>query len=266
MAPRSTTRSAARATRSFSLRAAASRPWPGTCRWCPLWSRRATRWRRSTTGGSRPRPHHRRPTAWRAWPPTRWCSSITSDGWSRCASSGTPWAGGSPRRWSSTGPSGSAPPRSWGAPTRRRPGRWPSPRSSATWPASTTTCRRSSTPPRRCATCRPPTFRTTTSSAPGCPSWVTWRCGPTPGGWASTRRPSPGRPTRPAPRAGPTVRVPCLVLAFEHDVDSPPRYARQAAETIPGCVYREVAGSGHIGILTHADAVAAFLVAFFEQH
>jgi thioesterase CepJ len=67
-------------------------------------------------------------------------------------------------------------------------------------------------------------------------------------------------------RRWPAVRVPCLVLAFEHDVDSPPRYARQAAETIPGCVYREVAGSGHIGILTHADAVAAFLVAFFEQH
>ncbi len=71
----------------------------------------------------------------------------------------------------------------------------------------------------------------------------------------------PARTTR-----WPAVRVPCLVLAFEHDVDSPPRYARQAAETIPGCVYREVAGSGHIGILTHADAVAAFLVAFFEQH
>jgi pimeloyl-ACP methyl ester carboxylesterase len=61
----------------------------------------------------------------------------------------------------------------------------------------------------------------------------------------------------------PEVRVPCLVLAFEHDVDSPPRYARQAAETIPGCVYREVAGAGHLGIVTHADEVVRHLVDFF---
>jgi thioesterase CepJ len=61
----------------------------------------------------------------------------------------------------------------------------------------------------------------------------------------------------------PEVRVPCLVLAFEHDVDSPPRYARLAAEAIPGCTYREVAGSGHIGILTHADTVADYLTEFF---
>ena len=45
----------------------------------------------------------------------------------------------------------------------------------------------------------------------------------------------PARTTR-----WPEVRVPCLVLAFEHDVDSPPRYARLAAEAIPGCAYREV--------------------------
>ncbi len=68
----------------------------------------------------------------------------------------------------------------------------------------------------------------------------------------------PGRTTR-----WPEVRVPCLVLAFEHDVDSPPRYARQAAETIPACAYREVAGAGHLGILTHADEVARLLVDFF---
>ena len=70
----------------------------------------------------------------------------------------------------------------------------------------------------------------------------------------------PARTTR-----WPEVRVPCLVLAFEHDVDSPPRYARQAAEAIPGCDYREIAGSGHIGILTHADEVARHLVEFFAR-
>ena len=61
----------------------------------------------------------------------------------------------------------------------------------------------------------------------------------------------------------PEVRVPCLVLAFEHDIDSPPRYARQAAEAIPGCTYREVSGAGHLGIMTHVDDVARYLVDFF---
>ena len=61
----------------------------------------------------------------------------------------------------------------------------------------------------------------------------------------------------------PDISVPCLVLAFEHDVDSPPEYARKAADTIPGCQYREIAGSGHIGIITHPDEVARHLVEFF---
>jgi pimeloyl-ACP methyl ester carboxylesterase len=64
----------------------------------------------------------------------------------------------------------------------------------------------------------------------------------------------------------PEISVPCLVLAFEHDVDSPPEKARQAAEIIPDCEYREVMGSGHIGIVTHPDAVAAHLIDFFDRH
>ncbi len=63
----------------------------------------------------------------------------------------------------------------------------------------------------------------------------------------------------------PEVRVPCLVLAFEHDVDSPPRYARAAAAAIPGCDYREVAGAGHIGFLTHTEDVARHLIEFFAR-
>ena len=39
----------------------------------------------------------------------------------------------------------------------------------------------------------------------------------------------PARTTR-----WPEVRVPCLVLAFEHDVDSPPRYARRGGGGDPG--------------------------------
>ena len=60
--------------------------------------------------------------------------------------------------------------------------------------------------------------------------------------------------------------MPCLVLAFEHDVDSPPRYARQAAEAIPGCGYREIAGAGHLGIVTHADEVAQHLDRVLRPH
>ncbi len=71
----------------------------------------------------------------------------------------------------------------------------------------------------------------------------------------------PARTTR-----WPEVRVPCLVLAFEHDVDSPPRYAREAAEAIPGSAYREVAGAGHLGFVTHAQEVAADLMEFFSAH
>lgn len=61
------------------------------------------------------------------------------------------------------------------------------------------------------------------------------------------------------------IRTPCLVLAFEHDVDSPPRYARQAAGAIPGCAYEEIAGAGHLGIVTHADQVARLLARFFTR-
>ncbi len=59
------------------------------------------------------------------------------------------------------------------------------------------------------------------------------------------------------------IATACLVLAFEHDVDSPPRDARRAAAAIPRCEYREIAGAGHLGILTHADEVARHLVEFF---
>jgi pimeloyl-ACP methyl ester carboxylesterase len=61
------------------------------------------------------------------------------------------------------------------------------------------------------------------------------------------------------------IAVPCLVLAFEHDVDSPPEKARQAAGIIPRCEYREIAGSGHIGIVTHVDEVADHLITFFAR-
>ena len=64
-------------------------------------------------------------------------------------------------------------------------------------------------------------------------------------------------------RAWPTMAVPCLVLAFEHDVDSPPARAREAADAIPGARYVEIAEASHLGIFTHSTQVGAALVAFF---
>jgi pimeloyl-ACP methyl ester carboxylesterase len=58
---------------------------------------------------------------------------------------------------------------------------------------------------------------------------------------------------------------PCLVLAFEHDVDSPPARAREAAAVIPGATFVELAGASHLGVFTHSEAVAAALVAFLAE-
>jgi pimeloyl-ACP methyl ester carboxylesterase len=64
-------------------------------------------------------------------------------------------------------------------------------------------------------------------------------------------------------RRWPALTMPCLVLAFEHDVDSPPSRAREAAAMIPGAQFVEVAGASHLGVFTHADAVAAAVVDFY---
>src|SRR5205085_12387236 len=49
----------------------------------------------------------------------------------------------------------------------------------------------------------------------------------------------------------PAIRVPCLVLAFEHDIDSPPGRAREAAAMIPGARFVEIAGASHLAPFTH---------------
>jgi pimeloyl-ACP methyl ester carboxylesterase len=61
----------------------------------------------------------------------------------------------------------------------------------------------------------------------------------------------------------PSLSTPCLVLAFEHDVDSPPARARQAAAMIPDCRVVEVGGASHLGVFTHAEEVATIVVDFF---
>ena len=57
--------------------------------------------------------------------------------------------------------------------------------------------------------------------------------------------------------------VPCLVLAFEHDVDSPPARAKEAATRIPDARFVEIADASHLAVFTHGDQVAAALVEFF---
>ncbi len=66
-------------------------------------------------------------------------------------------------------------------------------------------------------------------------------------------------------RAWPEISVPCLVLAFEEDVDSPPARAREAAAAIPGARYEEIPEASHLGIFTHGPAVGAVLADFFSQ-
>ena len=63
----------------------------------------------------------------------------------------------------------------------------------------------------------------------------------------------------------PELTRPCLVLSFEHDVDSPPARARDAAGQIPGARFVEVAGASHLGVFTHAEAVSGEVLRFFAQ-
>jgi len=62
----------------------------------------------------------------------------------------------------------------------------------------------------------------------------------------------------------PAIAVPFLVMAYEHDVDSPPARAREAAAVIPNASYVEIADTSHLAPFTHADAVGAALVDFFR--
>jgi thioesterase CepJ len=64
--------------------------------------------------------------------------------------------------------------------------------------------------------------------------------------------------------AWPTITVPCLIMAYEHDVDSPPARAREAAAIIPGARYAEIPDTSHLAPFTHGAAVAEILVDFFR--
>jgi len=61
------------------------------------------------------------------------------------------------------------------------------------------------------------------------------------------------------------ITIPCLVLAFEEDVDSPPARARQAASNISGARFEEIPGVSHLAPITHSQHVADALVSFFQS-
>ena len=58
------------------------------------------------------------------------------------------------------------------------------------------------------------------------------------------------------------IGCPCLVMAFEADVVTPPACCREVAEAIPGCQYVEITGAGHLGFLERPDAVNSALTGF----
>ena len=65
-------------------------------------------------------------------------------------------------------------------------------------------------------------------------------------------------------RRWPSLSMPCLVLAFEHDVDSPPARAAEATAMIPGARMMEVAAASHLGVFTHSQEVASIVVDFLD--
>lgn len=99
-------------------------------------------------------------------------------------------------------------------------------------------------------------------------------------GWAAllegnTEFPNPGRlgqwaaamtqsdrsvADRDADRAA--IACPCLVLAFEHDWDSPPALAREAAAKIPNAAFVELAGLGHLAVMEDPDVVMRTITDF----
>ena len=63
----------------------------------------------------------------------------------------------------------------------------------------------------------------------------------------------------------PSISIPCMVLSFEHDVDSPPAHAREAASKIPECEFVEIPGASHLGVFTHAKEVGDVVVRFLTR-
>lgn len=63
----------------------------------------------------------------------------------------------------------------------------------------------------------------------------------------------------------PSMTVPSLVVAFEHDIDSPPARAREAISEMPGATYVEIPDASHLGIFTHGQQCIDVIVPFLTS-
>ena len=61
------------------------------------------------------------------------------------------------------------------------------------------------------------------------------------------------------------ISVPCLAVAFEHDIDSPPRHAERAIAHVPGGRFVEIPDATHMGPFEQPDAVTTALTTFFAD-
>lgn len=65
----------------------------------------------------------------------------------------------------------------------------------------------------------------------------------------------------------PRMRVPALVIAFEHDLQFPPSRAREAAAAWPGARYAEIAGVAHgNGMFDAAAQIGEQITGFLAEH
>jgi thioesterase CepJ len=62
-----------------------------------------------------------------------------------------------------------------------------------------------------------------------------------------------------------TIRLPCLVIGFEHDIITPPHQGRQVAGLIPGCHYAEIAKAGHGAFLEKPTELSRIIVKFLAR-
>jgi pimeloyl-ACP methyl ester carboxylesterase len=61
------------------------------------------------------------------------------------------------------------------------------------------------------------------------------------------------------------VTVPCLVMAFEHDLYFPPRVGREAAQAMPRGEFVEIAAAAHAGWFERAEVVNSEILGFFAR-
>jgi pimeloyl-ACP methyl ester carboxylesterase len=61
------------------------------------------------------------------------------------------------------------------------------------------------------------------------------------------------------------IRVPAMVVAFEHDMLTAVPLCQEVAKAIPGCRYLEIRDAGHAGPFEKPDQVNSALIEFFAE-